>query len=119
VGSATDEVAEDGEQLQKDRGRVSLAVGSYGSDGESGEAVECGGVESGIRDGPGCGFARCFWRRGFTGRWELGMECGRLGVLFRLRLRQEGEELAAAPVYVGEGGSIGALWAVACILLHG
>jgi hypothetical protein len=109
VGSATDQVAEDGEQLQKNCDRVSLGMGSYGADGESGEAVECGGVQGGIRDGAGCGC--CFRRRGFTGRWDL--EVG-----FELSLRHEGEELAATPVYVGEGGYIGTVSAGACILLH-
>jgi hypothetical protein len=42
VGSTADYVAEDGEKLEEDRGRMGLGVGSDGADGESGDAMESG-----------------------------------------------------------------------------
>jgi hypothetical protein len=59
VGSAADEVAEDGQELEKKGGRMRLGVGSDGADGKSGETVESRFTQGGVRDG--CGF--CFRRR--------------------------------------------------------
>jgi len=42
VGSTADHVAEDGEKLEEQGGRVGLSVGSNGADGESCEAMESG-----------------------------------------------------------------------------
>jgi hypothetical protein len=42
VRSTADHVAEDGQQLEENGGRVGLGVGSDGADGASGETVECG-----------------------------------------------------------------------------
>jgi hypothetical protein len=42
VGPTADYVAEDGETLEQDRGRMGLGVGSDGADGESGDAMESG-----------------------------------------------------------------------------
>ena len=49
VGSATDQVAEDGEQLEEDGCRVGLGVGSNGAHGEPGEAVKSGFAQVGFR----------------------------------------------------------------------
>jgi hypothetical protein len=53
VGSAADEVAEDGEKLEKQGGGMGLGVGRDGADGEPGDAVKGGGVEIGMRGGAG------------------------------------------------------------------
>ena len=42
VGSAADQVAEDGEKLEENGGRVGLGVRSDGADGESRETVKGG-----------------------------------------------------------------------------
>ena len=56
VGSAADQVAEDGEKLEENGGRVGLGVGSDGADGESRETVKGGFVQlwSHRRAGRGC-----------------------------------------------------------------
>jgi hypothetical protein len=57
VGSRADQVAEGGQKLEENGGRVSLGVGSDGADGESCETVESGFAQLGIRGraGRGCG----------------------------------------------------------------
>ena len=56
VGSAADQVAEDGQKLEENGGRVGLGVGSDGADGESREAMESGFAQlwSHRRAGRGC-----------------------------------------------------------------
>jgi hypothetical protein len=107
VGSAADQVAEDGQKLEEDGGRVGLGVGSDGADGES-----CETVESGIAQLEGCewsgrGCARWFRRRcrvRFPRRWEVGIGFRRLCVLFGLKLRQKSEQFGSASLYIGESG---------------
>ena len=53
VGSTADQVAECGQKLEEDGGRVALGVGSDGTDGESGETVESGFAQLWIRRGRG------------------------------------------------------------------
>jgi hypothetical protein len=60
VGSAPDQVAEGGEELEKDGGGVSLGVRGDGADGESSEAMERGFGEPRLR---------AFRARGRVGRW--------------------------------------------------
>ena len=62
VGSATDQVAEDGQELEEKRGRMGLGVGSDGADGESGGTVKSGFAQGGIRGGCGRGYGLCFRR---------------------------------------------------------
>ena len=49
VGSTADQVAECGQKLEEDGGRVGLGVGSDGTDGESCETVESGVAQLWIR----------------------------------------------------------------------
>jgi hypothetical protein len=103
VGSAADQVAEDGEKLEEHGGRVGLGVGSDGANGESREAMESGFVQVGIRSRSGRGCARWFWRR-VRRWWEIWIGFRRLIVLFGVKLRQEGEQFGSASLYVGESG---------------
>jgi hypothetical protein len=82
-------------------------VRSDGANGESCEAVESGFVQVGIRGRSGRGGSRWFWRRcgaGFRRRWNIGIGFRRLVVLFGLKLRQEGQQLRSASLYIGESG---------------
>jgi hypothetical protein len=95
VRSAAEQVAEDGQKLEENGGRVGLGMGSDGADGKS-----YGAMESGFAQVGGCGrsgrrCARWFWRRRRVG-------FRRLGVLFGLRLLQKAEEFGSASLYVGE-----------------
>jgi hypothetical protein len=49
VGPTADQVAECGQKLEEDGGRVGLGVGSDGADGESCETVESGFAQLWIR----------------------------------------------------------------------
>ena len=49
VGSTAGQVAECGQKLEENGGRVALGVGSDGTDGESGETVESGFAQLWIR----------------------------------------------------------------------
>jgi hypothetical protein len=61
VGSAADQVAEDGQKLEKNGGRVGLGVRSDGADGESRETVKGGFAQLWSHRWAGRG---CFlWRR--------------------------------------------------------
>jgi hypothetical protein len=107
VGSAAEQVAEDGEKLEEQGGRVGLGVGSDGADGESCETVESGIAQLGDCEWSGRGCARWFRRRcrvRFTRRWEVGIGFRRLCVLFGLKLRQKSEEFGSASLYIGESG---------------
>jgi hypothetical protein len=42
VGTAADEVAKDGQQLKKDRGRMGFGVRSDGTDGEPCQSIQGG-----------------------------------------------------------------------------
>ena len=109
VGSAADQVAEDREKLEENGGRMRFGVGSHGADGESGETVEGGFAQFGIRVGAGWGCTSCLRRRrGF----------GRLGVLFGLRLVQKVHKFALASVYIGVGGHVWATDAGGCLCCH-
>jgi hypothetical protein len=108
VGSATDQVAEDGQELEEKGGRMGLGVGSDGADGESGKTVESGFTQGGIRGGCGGGRARCFGSGRRSGRrWRIWTGFG-LGVSFGLRLAQKGEEFGLASLYIGERRYVGA-----------
>jgi hypothetical protein len=53
VGSTAGQVAECGQKLEENGGRVALGVGSDGTDGESCETVESGFAQLWIRRGRG------------------------------------------------------------------
>ena len=55
VGSAADQVAEDGEKLEENGGRVGLGVRSDGADGESRETVKGGFAQLRSHRWPGRG----------------------------------------------------------------
>jgi hypothetical protein len=108
VGAATDQVAEDGQKLQENGGRMGFGVGSDGADGKSGETVESGFAQVGIRDGSGRGRARCLaWRCRVRRRWDGWIGVKRLGMLFGLRFVQQAEEFGLASFYVGKRGQVG------------
>jgi hypothetical protein len=63
VGSGTEQVAEDGEKLEEQGGRVGLGVWSDDANDASGEAVKRGLVEGGVRSWAQLGCAGCFGGR--------------------------------------------------------
>jgi len=95
VGAATDQVAEDGQKLEENGGGMGLSVGSDGADGESGETMEGGFAQVGVRGGSGQGCARCF-------EWSRRVRAA--GGLFGLTFVQKGEEFRLAPFYIGKCG---------------
>jgi hypothetical protein len=50
VGSRTDQIAEGGQKLEEDSGRMSFGVGSDGTDGEACDSVESFLAKFGVRD---------------------------------------------------------------------
>jgi hypothetical protein len=58
VGSTTDQVAEDGQKLEEHGGGMGFGMGSDGADGESGETMESGFAQGGIRGWARGGCAR-------------------------------------------------------------
>ena len=109
VGSAASQVAEAREKLEEKGGRMRFGVGSYGADSESGEPVEGGFAQLGVRGGAGLGGASCLRRR---------HRFGRLGGLFGLRLAQKVHKFGLASVYVGVRGHWGRSLPVAvCVVM--
>jgi hypothetical protein len=98
VGAAADQVAEDGQKLEENGGGMGLSVRSNGTDGESGETMEGGFAQVGVRDGSGRGCARCFW-------WRRRVRP--VGGLFGLTFVQKREEFGLAPLYIGKCRYVG------------
>ena len=86
VRTGADDVAEGGEKLQENRGRVRLGVRRDGADDQPGEALECGPVQC----GPGGRLAR---RRGGAHR---------RGLLLPLVVRLAAEQPGPSALYVLE-----------------
>jgi hypothetical protein len=109
VGSAADEVAKGGQQLEKDGCGMGFGVRSDGADGEPCQSMQGGFAQWGVRGSLGrC--ERCLRRRVWPG--------GRIGIGFRrlgLRLGWEIEQLGSALPQVGEGVKRRAHYAVDCI----
>jgi hypothetical protein len=117
VGSAPDHVAEGGEELEEDGGRVSLGVRGDGADDEPGEAMERGFGQHGLR----AFRARCrVGRLLCRDRTDLRLRrwLRRLAKRLGLRPAREPEQLGSASFNFGEGGYMGAIRS-ACVLQHG
>jgi hypothetical protein len=106
VGSAADEVAKGGQQLEKNGGRMGFGVRSDGTHGEPGETMQGGFAQCGVRGSLG---RRERWlrRRIWPGCW-IWIGFGRLG----LRLGWEIEQLSSALSHARESGKGRAHYAV-------
>jgi hypothetical protein len=119
VGSGAHDIAKGGEQLKEDCGRMPLGVRGKGANGLTGEAVQSGFVQFGMRDGSGWGDAslggrgtgRC------TGRWETGVGFRQLGVLFGWKFGQESQKFVSAPFISAKVDRWGRLVPVAVALV--
>jgi hypothetical protein len=112
VGSAADEVAKSGQQLEKNGGWMGFGVRSDGTDGEPCQSVEGGFAQYGI-----CGqVGRCerWLRRLIWPGWRIGIGFRRLG----LRLGWEIEELSSALPQTRKGGKGRASYTAECISYH-
>ena len=81
VGAGADDVAEGGEKLHKNRGRIRLGVRRDGADDQPAEAVECGPVQCGPEGRPARGWG---------------------GLLLRLVVRLAAEQLGPSALDVFE-----------------
>ena len=112
MGSAADEVAKGGQQLEKNGSRMGFGVRSDGTNGEPCCSVEGGFAQYGI-----CGqVGRCErrLRRLIWPGWWIGIRIRRLG----LRLGWEIEELSSALPQARKGGKGRASYTAECISYH-
>jgi hypothetical protein len=112
LGSAADEVAKGGQQLEKDGGRMSFGVRSDGTDGEARESLKSGFAQYGIRGQ--LGRPERWLRREIRLGWRIWIGFRPLGLL----LGREIEQLAFALLQVSEGGKGRARYAIDCISQH-
>ena len=88
VGRGTNGIAERGQQLEEDGGRMGFRVWGQGAYGQAGNAVECGFAED--------------WIRGRTGLRRCGRRRARLQLCLCLKLQLIASEFDHATLYVGQ-----------------